>query len=118
MQKPWQKLADLELSSDIGWLDPDGFFYGCSYFGHMDLMDDIQEAGFKATMKEIDESWVKLAANKNIITYSTKLTPRQKATLGKLIIKFNLIQLDQCELVADMEVTREKDRVRFKKFGR
>jgi hypothetical protein len=49
-----------KISSDSGWLSPDGKFYGCSYEGHIRL---AQQLGYEE--KELENlNWVKMSARR------------------------------------------------------
>ena len=47
----------LDPNSNLGWLAPDGTFYGCAYFAH----EDVAYYVLKASSYELEEKgWVKL----------------------------------------------------------
>ena len=121
LYKPWLKFADVNLQNRYGWLDKDGVYYGCMWMGHMDLVDDLQNAGFMkdAPIRDVENAMVKLTADGRsplILTYQEKLAPRQKLTLEKLIEKHCLMDGVKYHLVADTEITMEDGKVKFHRY--
>ena len=123
-QKPWYKLADLELSQPFGWIDQEGLYYSCDYTEHINTMYELQELGMlsDATDKEFEENLVKVTETWEgepiIITCQKVLTARQKLTIEKLINKHDLLDervKSACHLVGDQTIYLEDGKVKFEK---
>lgn len=89
IKKPWHKLADQTLESRFGIICPDGLFYPCDFMGHMNLADEMVEAGFLnpdgnasyRTYLDVEKHCVMISSAP--LTTAKRLTPRQKLTLEK-----------------------------------
>lgn len=83
----WSCLID--PNSKLGWVSPDGRFYGCAYTDHADVADLY----FKKSERELeDEGWVKIWwSNFDHVRRWTNtklmLTESQKITLEKMGLK-------------------------------
>ena len=79
----------IKPDSNLGWVSPDGRFYGCDYTDHADVADLY----FKKSERELeDEGWVKIWwSNFDHVRRWTNtklmLTEAQKITLEKMGLK-------------------------------
>ena len=92
----WSYLIDNSLL--LGWISPDGRFYGCKYEDHA----KVAELYFKKSERQLEkEGWVKVyysSANRSNIWYSEGLivTEAQRIQLEKLGLE---VDVDVCELI-------------------
>lgn len=113
------RLADPTYEKAVGWIDMKGNFYPCSYTGHMDLMEELQDLGLDQdkTFRQIEEMWVKVThdvcGKVLVLTYAPHLTPYQKVTIEKIILKHDMLDEGEWTLIADQEVRLEDGKVRF-----
>lgn len=83
----WSCLIDPK--SKLGWISPDGRFYGCAYTDHADVADLY----FKKSESELeDEGWVKIWWSsfdhaRRWTNTKLMLTEAQKITLEKMGLK-------------------------------
>lgn len=92
----WSYLIDNSLL--LGWISPDGRFYGCKYEDHA----KVAELYFKKSEKQLEkEGWVKVyysSVTRSNIWYSEGLivTEAQRIQLEKLGLE---VDVDVCELI-------------------
>jgi len=63
-----------EITSDTGWLSPEGKFHGCGYMGHIELARDLEEDEIRLEKK----GWVKLQNNDLTWDHSGRFMPTQR----------------------------------------
>lgn len=87
----------------------------------MDLLDEMQSLGFHPDLKirELESLLVKFTTepahgNPLILSCAEELTPRQKLTVGNLILRFDLIKEGESSLLWNYEILRDGTQVRFK----
>lgn len=96
----WSFLID--NASDLGWISPDGTFYGCDYRRHA----DVAKLFFKKDERQLEEEgWVKVFMDswrheKEWFSDKAMITDAQKITLEKLGYE---VDLDVCELVTPVQ---------------
>lgn len=119
--KEWENLIDEDLEGDIGWISPEGLFFSCDFMGHHDLMLDLQSKieGCPQYVDDFEAQWVKLTSgicpNKGLfLTMRKRLTPRQKLTITKLILKHDLI-VDGYDMYLrkGQSIVREGSQIKF-----
>jgi len=64
--------ADFKITTNHGWLSPDGKFYKCTSQGHIDLAFEL---GFKEDWRIEEFGWVKISCGEAL--WSKELTQNQ-----------------------------------------
>ena len=79
----------IKKNSDLGWLSPQGDFYGCSYAGH----DELANLYFDKTDMEMEkEGWVKIFQSVEIgepVYCQKMLTMQQRVWIEDHCVKFH-----------------------------